>query len=130
MDFTINLIEQGLNGAVERQKLLANNISNVNTPNYKRKDIDFKNVLRNNLQPDRTLKLQTTDKGHMSTKVQRNNFRIPQGTNSNYKNDGNNIDIDTEMAYMAKNNLYYNTLTQRLTDKFHLLKNVIEKGGN
>ena len=46
MDSTINLLQLGLDGAKKRQEAISNNIANVDTPGYKRKDVDFLSVLK------------------------------------------------------------------------------------
>ena len=126
-------MEAGLDGAVMRQKAISDNIANANTPGYKRKDVNFSSILKNKMNLDRkenSLELKTTNNKHKNaTTGKATNFKIVNEKNSEYKNDRNNVDIDKEMAYMAKNNIYYNTLSQRLSGKFRMLKNVIEKGG-
>lgn len=110
MDSTINLLQLGLDGAMKRQKAISNNIANVDTPGYKRKDVDFISVLKKEV-------------------GERQDLNIESSSDTKYRNDGNNVDIDYEMAEMAKTNLYYNTLAQRISGKFNRLNEVISKGG-
>ena len=42
--------------------------------------------------------------------------------------DGNNVDVEAEMASMAQNYIQYNTLTDRLNGKFRMLKSAISEG--
>lgn len=154
MESIIDLLELGLDGASLRQKALANNIANVNTPDYKRKDVDFISTLKSivdksNNQPARSfhklsdlanlslkstnLSLKTTDESHLkganSTKSFQSIKPFKQVTisDTSYRNDGNNVDIDVEMAELAKNNIYYNTLVQQINERFKNLKDVITK---
>ena len=127
----IGLLSKGLDGAVQRQQVLANNIANVNTPGYKRQDVDFKDVLARNL-PDsnQRLSLRKTHNRHISATKNPDDTSFPTSCDENfsYKNDGNNVDIDLEMTYLLKNHVYYNTLVSQLNSQFSIIKNVIERG--
>lgn len=155
MEPIIDLLELGLDGASLRQKALANNIANVNTPDYKRKDVDFISTLKSivdksnnqlaevshkladlaNLSLKSTnISLKTTDESHLkganSIKSSQSIKPFKQITvlDTSYRNDGNNVDIDVEMAELAKNNIYYNTLAQQINERFKNLNDVITKG--
>ena len=146
MDSTIDMLKLGLDGAMKRQKAISNNIANVDTPNYKRKDVDFLSVLKkeaasqknnidNNIDSPNSshgLSLLRTNKKHIHN-VKNNgdkSFNIKSVSDTKYRNDDNNVDIDHEMAELAKTNIYYNTLAQRISSKFKSLNQVISKGGN
>lgn len=135
----------GLDGAYLRHKALSNNIANVSTPRYKRKDVNFIETLKRNInnikkEPDgnssSSVQLARTNSSHFKFKANNarlhyngvENFKINNYSNTSYRNDENNVDIDAEMAKLAKNNLYYSTLTQRAAGKFDLLQEVIQKG--
>lgn len=126
----INFLGKGLDGASLRQKLLANNISNVDTPDYKRQDVDFVSTLKkeSNNQGD-NIPLQTTDKGHIKFSNNQKPFKRIHMPDTNNRNDGNNVDVENEMAEMAKNNIYYNTMIQQVSSRFKFLNSVIDKGG-
>ena len=47
---------------------------------------------------------------------------------ASYRIDGNNVDIEREMALMSMNNLKYNTLVQKITGEFSKLRTVIRGG--
>lgn len=126
----INLISQGLDGALNRHKMLSNNIANVDTPNYKRKDVDFITALRNQFGQKSSLSLATTDNNHIvGSKKANKSFESPFLKNTSYRNDKNNVDIDVEMGEVAKNGIYYNTLSRQINTQFIILKDVINKGG-
>ncbi len=131
MDPIINFLQSGLDGAAARQKALSDNIANVNTPGYKRKEVNFKNKLKSAIaEHDQQLKLSSSDEKHISQQnATKASFEtVRENNNFTYRNDGNNVDIDVEMAEMAKNNLYYNLLVNRINSKFTSLNNVIERG--
>lgn len=130
MSSIINLLSQGLDGALSRQKALASNVANVDTPNYKRQDVDFISILKKEREGKSSLPLKNTDSSHVvDNKLERSNLSISSLKNTSYRNDKNNVDIDVEMAEVAKNALYFNTLSRQITDQFSMLKNVISKGG-
>ncbi|MFW6006706.1 MAG: flagellar basal body rod protein FlgB [Halanaerobiales bacterium] len=132
MSSIINLLELGLDGASRRQQILSNNIANVNTPGYKRKEVDFFEILENKTEEKSRERLKTTSSKHFTGSKNVDNskdFSITTERGTSYKNDENNIDIDVEMAEIAKNNIYYNTLSNQINDRFSRLKNVTEKGG-
>jgi flagellar basal-body rod protein FlgB len=133
----INILEFGLDGSYARHKALTNNIANVSTPNYKREDVNFIDVLNDNISKfknnnsSNSTTLKSTNPNHISASINPSNrvrFKTTNYTNTTYRNDQNNVDIDSEMAKLAKNNLYYNTLTRRISGKFSMLKEVIQKG--
>ena len=132
----INLIQNGLDGSYKRQQVISNNIANVNTPDYKRKNVDFLKTLKShyrnetiNSNNDQTI-IETTDQKHIPANNSKDiSFKAEIHNQTKFRNDGNNVDIDVEMAELAKNNIYYNTLVKQLNSKFSMLKNVINKGG-
>ncbi|QTL96952.1 flagellar basal body rod protein FlgB [Iocasia frigidifontis] len=127
----INLMSRGLDGALDRQQALADNLANIDTPNYKRKDVDFISVLREESEKSSSLSLKTTNERHIAgSKTEANSFKSLALRESNYRNDKNNVDVDVEMAEVAKNGVYYNTLAKQINDQFRILKDVISKGGS
>jgi flagellar basal-body rod protein FlgB len=136
MNPIINVLQFGLDGAYARNQAISNNIANVSTPDYKRKDVNFKSVLNKNLENIQSsgsdykkIDLARTNAHHRTSKsVSEAYGQLQKYPNSVYRNDGNNVDIDTEMAKLSKNNLYYNTLSQQISGKFSMIKEVIDKG--
>lgn len=124
------VLETALLGSAMRHKTLSNNIANANTPGFKRSDVLFENALQEALESasGQRIGLQATHAGHLAG--QRGGL-LPgaqqMGTHS-MRNDGNNVDIDVEMAELAKNNLYYNAVAQDLGRHFTLLRSVINGG--
>ncbi len=137
MNSIINILEFGLDGSYARHKALTNNIANVSTPNYKREDVNFIDVLNDNIgnlkndNSNSSTGLKSTNPNHISASNNTSNrirFKATNYRNTISRNDQNNVDIDSEMAKLAKNNLYYNTLTQRISGKFSMIQEVIQKG--
>lgn len=131
MGSIINLLSKGLDGSFIRQRALANNVANAQTPNYKRQDVDFISVLRREQGENKSLSLKATSKSHLKgSEFRQDHFSsFVLQKNTSYRNDKNNVDIEVEMAEVAKNALYYNTLSRQIDEQFSILRNVINKGG-
>ena len=125
---SIEIITRALDGSARRGELIANNLANVSTPGYKRQDIDFKSALKKEMDSESSLSLETTNNKHLPFSKQYTS--VQSGQNSrNYRNDGNSVDIDVEMAELAKNSIYYNVMTNRAAGHFSTLNQVIQQGG-
>jgi flagellar basal-body rod protein FlgB len=101
-------IERYMNLLSAREKLVASNIANADTPDYKTKDIDFRAELENqitNLSPT------VTEVSGLKT-----------------KNDGNNVDIDRESRLLAENALRFAVASNLARSELQTLRNAIEEG--
>ncbi|WP_047984887.1 flagellar basal body rod protein FlgB [Ornithinibacillus californiensis] len=124
---TINTLQQSLNYASVKNQTIASNISNVDTPNYKAKDVVFKDLLQQEIASSITAK--RTHPRHLPFgQDQRLSYEIIQRNNTTYNHNGNNVDIDKEMAELAQNQIYYQSLVDRINGKFNSLQTVIRGG--
>ena len=124
---TITSLEKAISQSTAKQKVISNNIANVDTPNYKAQEVRFDTALSNEMQK---LQANKTNSKHIEFGgSDSSSYRIVTKNNTNYNHNGNNVDIDHEMTEMAKNQIQYNALIERLSGKFNSLKTVI-KGGN
>ncbi len=124
---TITSLEQAISQSTVKQRVISNNIANVDTPNYKAQEVRFDGVLTNEMQKLQALK---TNSKHIDFGgLDSSSYQIITKNNTQYNHNGNNVDIDQEMTEMAKNQIKYNALIERLSGKFDSLKTVI-KGGN
>jgi flagellar basal-body rod protein FlgB len=92
-----------------RQKLIASNVANADTPGYKTKDIDFQSELRN-----------VIDGSPTPVEV----------TGLKTNNDGNNVSLDREARLLSENALRFNLATQLMRGQFSTLRSAIEEGRN
>ncbi|MFC0271288.1 flagellar basal body rod protein FlgB [Metabacillus herbersteinensis] len=122
---TLNSLENAINYSSMKQKTIANNIANVDTPNYKAKDVKFSQSLTNEMQK---LDAYKSDHRHVDFSSTKSQFNVYTKTNSTYQQNGNNVDIDQEMANMAKNQIHFNALVDRISGKYTSLKTVIQGG--
>ena len=113
-DAVPSLMKKGLNFMSTRQSLISSNISNVDTPGFKATDIDFQAQLRAAIGSKGSLNMRTTNEKHIGP----SNFDImdlaadPFEEDSAAKSNGDNVDIDNEMAKMAENQIMYNATVQ------------------
>ena len=130
-DKTMTVMEKSLDAYADRSKLIANNVANVNTPYYKRQDIQFEEILSEALNEDSSSKIEgkMTNSGHIAINAAPalDDFShvVITEENTYMRNDGNNVDIEHEMAENAENNIRYQTAINRVSGSFALLKSVI-----
>ncbi|MBS4539838.1 flagellar basal body rod protein FlgB [Clostridium sp. D2Q-11] len=126
----INFMEKALDGYWKRNETINNNISNVNTPGYKKTKVEFEENLKNELNIQRGLKVKTTDPKHMKFIGQRNTESIKVTKDETYstRKDGNNVNIDVEMANLAKNTMMYNALIKQVSSETKKLRSIINEG--
>ncbi|TRM12394.1 flagellar basal body rod protein FlgB [Lentibacillus cibarius] len=125
---TIQTLEGSLDFASAKNRVISNNIANVDTPGYKTKDVTFKRVFDEELNV--SFQAKQTQPCHIpfSQENPQQPFQIVTKQNTTYNHNGNNVDIDKEMTELAKNQIYYQSLVDRLNGKFNNLQTVI-KGG-
>lgn len=109
-----------------RHSVIAQNIANVETPNYKRKDINFESILTQRLS-DSGLGLRLTNAAHMNHPLPFDAHVIRDSFHS-MRLDKNSVNIESEMAEQAKNAIQYNTVISRVDSEFRKLQQAI-KGG-
>lgn len=100
--------------SMERQKVIGNNIANVSTPGYIRRDLDFKDKLAELVRNDN---IEGIDE--MKAKVVKDH----SGT---AKLDGNNVTISDELNDMMQNSLFYNLMTRAFNTKMSIIKSAIK----
>ena len=123
----IDFYTKALNGTWERNKAITHNISNENTPNYKRQMVTFEDQLKESIQKSK-VDLRTTHNKHI--KIGKDNFspNVLVDKSVSYRMDGNNVNIDTESADLAKNKIMYDALINQIVGEFDKIKNVITEG--
>lgn len=127
-DQTYQVGKNALDVASLRQQTIAHNIANVNTRNYKAKQVAFEETLKKAMNQSSS-QVRTTHERHIGgsdsiTSIQGAVYETPSNTTMNL--DGNNVDIDTEMANMAANQIQYNALIQNINEKLQGYSKVIK----
>ena len=120
----VNVLDKAADASWMRQEAISNNIANVNTPGYKRQDVAFEDSVQEAI----------SNSGYRSTdekvaNLSKADLRIRSYTDSSgfsYRLDGNNVDIDTENAALARNQLKYNALVDSINHEFSMIKAVTQ----
>jgi flagellar basal-body rod protein FlgB len=122
----LGIHETALNFRSSRASVLANNLANVDTPNYKAKDLDFKQALSQKMNPGPGFSLATTQNRHIDADGFTTNdgdvlYRTPQQPSI----DGNTVEDQIEHAEYMKNALAFQASFQFLNSKFTGLRSAI-----
>ncbi|BBI34445.1 flagellar basal body rod protein FlgB [Cohnella abietis] len=119
-------LEGAIDAAAMRQRVLANNIANKDTPYFKRSDVAFEEALSQAIgsQGTKALAGKMTNPLHIPIN---NSFRIqsPQvitEQSTSITNDRNNVDVDKEMSLLAENQLRYNLMSQQVNHDMKMMK--------
>lgn len=128
-DMTYNLLKKSLDTSSLRQQTISNNISNINTPNYKSSKVVFEEKLNRALGKGK-VSLRATKSNHIGIHNNISNIEpsVVKNTNTKMNKNGNNVDIDLEMVNLSANQILYNTLIQQTNKKISTLRYVISEG--
>ncbi len=127
-------MQRALAASSLRQQVLSDNIANVNTPNFKRSDVLFGDQLQQAVDKEekrsgKQLSLRRTNAKHLPISQQQSEAaQVVKEEATTMRTDGNNVDIDREMAEVAKNSIFYQANAQQLSRYYSLLKSVITGG--
>ena len=125
---TFKLLENAMDVAKQRHSLLVGHVSNLDTPGYKAKDIDFKSAMQQALDGSKNMPIMKTDSAHIGTsagEMSQPEIVEEQGVWNGY----NWMNVDQVVTKMTENNLIYRTATEALLRKIALMKEVIREGG-
>ena len=121
----VNVLGKTADAAWQRNEVLANNMANVNTPGYKRQDINFEAQLRQALGKSRYESVYAKVSHLKNSELKPRVFT--DAANFSYRIDGNNVDFDTEGVELASNQIKYNGLVESINQEFNNLKMVMQK---
>jgi len=118
---------QQLNFRGERQKVISSNIANIDTPNYKTKELKFKDHL-NKSNDEFELKLAKTHTKHLDPMQSelKSPLKLYEVKNLPEQNDGNNVNLDTQMSEMSKNAVMFQALQSSIKKDSAWFKTVID----
>lgn len=116
---------------LERQNVVMSNIANVRTPNYQRRTLDFEDNLQDALKIGKRLPMQRTDSRHVTGQFDPDTFSSEFDKNMSLRkaHGEDRIDLDKEMALLAKTSLQYNALASVIKSNFDSLKTTITEAG-
>lgn len=113
----VDLVNKAINATLLKKEIISQNISNVDTPNYKRRDVDFESVLLKEVQNHGK---ENIDLDNLQPKIYTDHEK------SSYRMDGNNVDIEVERSAETKVELRYNTLVTRITSQLNRMETILQ----
>lgn len=138
---TSRVVNKALDGYAARHGAIASNLANVDTPHYRRRDVDFEDALGRAIHQarggkteqasnDRALALRATRENHFAIgqsaeRVEDVSPVITESDGVSFRNDGNAVDLEYEMAQMARNTERYIALSNIESRRMRSLKSVI-----
>lgn len=127
-DNTYDLMKNALDATNLRQSVISNNITNVNTPNFKASKVKFEATLKHAI-GEGNISLSGGRNKHIGTGSLENiEVEVIADKNVRTKEDGNSVDIEKEMVDMASNQILYNALVQQINKKLSNLSYVVTGG--
>lgn len=128
---TLNFLAKSMDAHTVQHQVIANNMANINTPGYKATEVAFKDKLQTFLNDEyRNLPLMTNRAHHIryNEPMELSDIkpRLFVDPTTSMRSDGNNIDIDQQMAMMAQNSMEINALTRLISDRIRGMRQVIE----
>jgi flagellar basal-body rod protein FlgB len=128
IDQDLSFVNSALNLRSRRQEVLAANLANSDTPNYKARDIDFASALRSAIGArGGGLALSRTSSGHLPAGGTdgASGAALKFRTSLQPSLDGNTVDPDVERAHFAENTMHYQFLLERMRGKFDRMKQAL-----
>ena len=124
----IKLLENFISYCSAKNRVLNKNIANVGTKDYKREDVQFKDMLNENLSPN----LKVTEQNHisgLSMGDQGVDYELVKDDSTDMASGVNNVDIDNEMAELADNSIKFKFAAKKIGNYYKDLQNAIKSGG-
>lgn len=124
-DNALGIHPKALQLRAKRAEVLANNLANADTPNFKARDFNFRQQLTQAQASSNNLSVAKTQFGHLSGRMERDEELL-------YRNpiqpsiDGNTVDAQFEKALYARNNTNFNASFEFLNSKFKSLRGAIK----
>lgn len=128
----MTVLQKSMDALAIQHEVIANNLANIETPNFKRSEVSFQDKLKTVLAKEDASGLWRTNVKHfpIAQKVSLDDFKptITTITDTIGRNDGNNVDLEMESAKLAENNLLYNSLADLTGRYIANLKHAITEG--
>jgi flagellar basal-body rod protein FlgB len=128
---TIKVVERALDVRARNHSVIASNISNADTPNYKAFHLQVDKAMEKFAANSNRLNLRCTQPAHLpfqSGPDFRQSIQVDNRKSFTLRGDGNTVDMDREMADLGENSLMYNAAAQIIQKKFQTLKSAIQGG--
>lgn len=126
------VLQKGMDALAVQHEVIANNLANIDTPNFKRSTVSFQDKLRAALDVNQPSPLWRTNPMHfpIAEKISLDNFKpdVRTITETIGRNDGNNVDLEMESGLLAENNLLYNSLADVTSRYITNVRHAITEG--
>ena len=122
-----DILNKALDASWLRNQVISNNISNIDTPNFKSSRVEFESELKKALDSKNINMKKTRDK-HLGAAAPTFQPQVLKNNNTTVRMDGNNVDIEGEELNMVKNAIYYNTLVQKISKEYGRIRVAINGG--
>lgn len=122
----VDVLKTAADASWLREEVLTNNIANVDTPNYKRQDVEFTTYLKSALEQAGTPASTLTQKVKEANLSGITTRTYTENTTLSYRMDGNNVDLSTENAELAAEQINYNALIDSMNNEFTRMKAVLK----
>lgn len=108
----LQLLTQAIEFTQQNHRVISQNLANVNTPNYQTRQLSFEEFLKTIERPK-------------TAQNQPVRFEVGLAEGLAVRADGNNVDLDSELANIKRNDLIFQTLTQLMGSKMDMMKSAI-----
>ncbi len=126
------ILQKALDSLAVQHEVVANNLANIDTPQFKRSIVSFQDKLKAALDINQPSDLWRTQPMHMpiAQKVSLDNFKpdIQTIRETIGRNDGNNVDLEMESGILAENNLLFNGLADVTSRYIANIRHAISEG--
>lgn len=121
-------LESALQASTARHQVISNNLANIETPYFKRSDVEFESLLQEQFN-ETTLSGKRTDPKHFYIGPSNNvpDYRVIQDETTVMTNDANNVDLEVEAAKQAENQLRYYTYVQQINHHINMVRTAIDE---
>lgn len=127
LEQSLSVFSQAMNLRTQRHQVLASNIANADTPNYKARDFSFDKAMQSAMagRDAGSITLATTSRGHIQGGGSTGGAALQYRGETQSAVDGNSVDMDVERTQIAENALQYQILTQFIGDKFKGMRSAL-----
>jgi flagellar basal-body rod protein FlgB len=127
LEQSLSVFSQAMNLRSQRQQVLASNIANADTPNYKARDFSFEKAMQNAMagRGSDSLAMTTTASGHLPGAGGSGMAALQFRSETQSAVDGNTVDMDVERTQMTENALQYQIVSQFVSDQFKGLRSAL-----
>lgn len=127
-------IRVALTGLAARQRVISNNLANLDTPGFKASEVRFEDELQSAIARERgrsPFTLVASHPMHLTTEqgsVEAVRPDVVRLGDTTVRLDGNNVDIDREMVELAETSISYGALAQLISSRISLTKYIVNEG--